>query len=129
MCADCNEHCCCRKEHNMHRFIEVCVLVMLCSGEYHGYSLAEQLAEFGFEAEELNISTLYRTLRKMEEDGWVMSYWEAGKGPKRRVYAITDIGKRELEDWIAIMELRRQRIEKLTERYRQASGRNEEGGL
>ena len=31
----------------------------------HGYSLAEELKNFGFTDEELNISTLYRTLRQM----------------------------------------------------------------
>lgn len=129
MCANCegqydHKHC------NMHRFMEVCLLVLLQDGEDHGYNLAEQLAEFGFEEEELNISTLYRTLRKMEENGWVASFWEqGGKGPKRRVYAITDIGQHELDDWIKVLEMRKQRIEKLTERYRQIKENNSEGGL
>jgi PadR family transcriptional regulator PadR len=106
--------------------MEVCLLVLLQDGESHGYSLAERLTEYGFEADELNISTLYRTLRKLEEYGWVMSFWEqGGKGPKRRIYAITDIGRRELDVWIEVLELRRQRIEKLVERYRKAK---EQGG-
>jgi PadR family transcriptional regulator PadR len=110
--------------------MEVCLLVLLRDGESHGYSLAERLAEFGFEADELNISTLYRTLRKMEEDGCVVSCWEqGGKGPKRRVYAITDIGRQELEDWVSILEIRKQRIEKLVERYRQAEGRDDKGNI
>ncbi len=100
--------------------------MLLFDDTFHGYSLAEQLKEFGFDADDINISTLYRTLRKMEEQGSLRSLWEqGGQGPKRRVYAITETGKRELADWVNILEKRRQRIEKLIEAYRQ---KTEQGG-
>ena len=39
------------------------------------------------------MSTLYRTLRQMEKDGFLESTWEPGPtGPARRVYTITDAG-------------------------------------
>ncbi len=124
MCAHCKDNCC-KKQHGMHRFIEVCMLMLLLDDTRHGYSLAEQLCEFGFEAEDLNISTLYRTLRKMEEQGSVKSMWEEGQGPKRRVYTITETGKNELADWVGILEKRKQRIEKLIETYNQKTGHND----
>lgn len=119
MRANCNEGCC-QKHQGMHRFIEVCLLVLLYDGAYHGYSLAERLPEFGFGEDELNISTLYRTLRKMEQSGWVNSMWEqGGQGPKRRVYEITETGKSELDDWIDVLKERKTRIERLIETYNQ----------
>ncbi len=111
---------CSGKLHAMKRFLEVCLLLFLSRGKSHGYGLVKQLYDFGFSKEELNESTLYRTLRKMEHDGWVSSLWEKGlKGPKRRVYLITDLGKKELEDWIEILKCRKKRIEKLIDSFKE----------
>ena len=105
------------KHHKMERFMEVCLLLLLYEETGHGYGLIEQLSYFGFSKEQLNVSTLYRTLRRMEKEGSVVSAWEeGGKGPKRRVYNITDSGKKELEKWIQILKGRKARIEKLINR-------------
>lgn len=109
---------CKRKPHTGERFLEVCLLVLLSKEQGHGYSLLDQTTRFGFSQEEVNGSTLYRTLRKMENDEWVSSLWEAGlQGPKRRIYCITDNGRKELEDWIVILKSRKERIEKLIINY------------
>ena len=108
--------------HPMQRFMEVCLLVLLCDEKHekesHGYSLAEKLKDFGFKGEELNISTLYRTLRQMEQNAWVRSHWESGgQGPQRRVYSITAQGREALREWIVILQGRRERIGKLLDSY------------
>ena len=42
----------------------------------------------------VEMSTLYRTLRQMEKDGLVYSTWEPGpEGPARRIYSLTDTGR------------------------------------
>lgn len=98
----------------MRRFMEVCLLELLCSGPAHGYALAEQLAFFGFDSNELNISTLYRTLRCMEQSGWVCSSWESGgQGPRRRVYKLKQKGHDALEQWIRVLQKRQERIQRL----------------
>jgi len=114
-----HKHC-----HPMHRFMEVCLLVLLydekSEKECHGYSLAEKLKDFGFTDEELNISTLYRTLRQMEQNSWVKSHWESGgQGPQRRVYSITAQGREALDDWANVLKKRRERIGKLLDAYSQ----------
>ncbi len=106
--------------HPMQRFMEVCLLVLLYDEkkECHGYSLAEKLKDFGFKDEELNISTLYRTLRQMEQSAWVHSHWETGgQGPQRRVYSITAQGRKALDEWIVVLQSRRERIGKLLDSY------------
>ncbi|WP_422487175.1 PadR family transcriptional regulator [Gudongella sp. DL1XJH-153] len=109
---------CSSKSHKMERFLEVCLLLLLYDEAGYGYGLIEQLEYFGFSQDELNVSTLYRTLRKMEKEGLVSSLWEeGGQGPRRRVYEITDSGKRNLEQWIKILEIRKARIEKLILKY------------
>ena len=71
------------KPHNMDRFMEICLLLLLSQKNSHGYTLAEKLTHFGFSKEESNIGSLYRTLRKMEKDKYVTSNWqEGGQGPK-----------------------------------------------
>ncbi len=116
--SDKHEFCCNSKHHKMERFLEVCLLLLLYDEAGYGYGLVEQLAFFGFTKGELNVSTLYRTLRKMEKEEWVTSFWEeGGRGPKRRVYKITGHGKQELAQWITILKAKRARIGKLIGRY------------
>lgn len=106
------------KPHHMERFLEVCLLLLLYDEIGYGYGLIEQLTSFGFSVADLNLSTLYRTLRKMENEGLVTSLWEeGGQGPKRRVYEITMNGKKELDQWIKILKGRKSRIESLINKY------------
>lgn len=106
------------RQHTMEKFMEVCLLVLLYKDTSHGYGLIEHLANFGFSEEQLNVSTLYRTLRKMEQEGFVVSIWEAGnQGPRRRVYTITDNGKQELAYWVELLKGRKARIETLLSKY------------
>ena len=102
----------------MERFLEVCLLLLLYDEIGYGYGLIEQLASFGFSQDDLNVSTLYRTLRKMEKEKLVTSSWEeGGQGPKRRVYEITESGKNELNQWIGILKVRKSRIESLITKF------------
>jgi DNA-binding PadR family transcriptional regulator len=69
----------------------------------HGYELKN-----GFEQEvgtlwDLNIGQVYNTLRLLERDGLVEfhSQEQEGRGPARKVYAITTDGREELARWLA----------------------------
>jgi len=109
---------CIGKPHHMERFLEVCMLLLLYDEIGYGYGLIEELSSFGFSEADLNLSTLYRTLRKMEKEKLVTSQWEdGGQGPKRRVYQITTNGKNELDQWIRILKVRKSRIESLVTKY------------
>lgn len=106
------------KPHQMERFLEVCLLMILCDEIGYGYGLTNHLVFFGFSKTDQNIGTLYRTLRKMEKEGFVTSLWEkGGPGPKKRVYKITTKGKKELDQRIEILKTRKTFIEKLLIRY------------
>ena len=109
----------CNKRHNStDRFMEACLLMLLCEENCHGYNLAEQLSSFGFCEEQMNISTLYRTLRCMESKGFVISDWQKGDiGPKKRIYMITEKGKAELGSRIEVMRMRITNIKKLIKKY------------
>ena len=50
-------------------------------------------------------AALYRTLRRLEANGYVKSGWNTeGSGPARRVYLLTADGERHLEEWREVLE-------------------------
>ena len=62
-----------RRRQRVMRFLQPCLLLMLARGEAHGYSLIDELAEFGFNPDRLDPSLIYRALREMEADRLVSS--------------------------------------------------------
>jgi PadR family transcriptional regulator, regulatory protein AphA len=49
-----------------------------------------------------SLPQIYRTLNQMERDGWLSSNIEHQRGkPSRKIYNITDKGKKELNRWIS----------------------------
>lgn len=70
----------------------------MAKGTIHGYEMLGQLREMGVE---LNPGTLYRTLRASEAQGLVVSFWDLGGGPPRRLYRLTKQG------WVYLQSLRK----------------------
>ena len=84
-------------------WLEAVVLASLREQESYGYELLQRLSRFGAEA--TSPGTLYRTLRRMERQGWCTSEWETPKkGPARRRYSVTAAGEAYLDLWIAALE-------------------------
>lgn len=80
--------------------------------------MLEKLEQLNLGLDQLNASTLYRTLRRFESDGYVKSKWESGgPGPKQRVYQITKTGKDYLDQWIDTLKVRRKRIDAIIETF------------
>lgn len=76
------------------QFLRPCLLLLLRESGAHGYDLLERLREFGIERD---AGGLYRTLRAMEHEGLVASWWEPSVvGPDRRCYRLTPAGETEL---------------------------------
>ena len=109
----------CGSRHNSYgRFIEACLLCLLKEKESYGYSLMENLSEFGFIENEVDMSTIYRQLRAMEKEDLVVSSWqESNEGPKKRIYNITDLGIEKLDDWILFLGDRQKRIGSIVNKY------------
>lgn len=99
-------------------FLESCILVLLHQSPSYGYALMENLRQFGFQPEEMDISILYRALRDLEEMGLVVSNWSGESlGPQRRVYTITPDGESILAEWMEALRQRRREIEALEAAY------------
>jgi poly-beta-hydroxybutyrate-responsive repressor len=78
-------------------------LVLLREESSYGYELMERLERFGFE--QIRAGTLYRTLRRTEQEGLCKSEWETPRGaPARRMYSITEDGEEYLAAWAEACE-------------------------
>lgn len=78
------------------------MLLLLHREASHGYSLQDELKEFGFGETPIDPSMVYRALREMEAQGLVTSDWDTeGSGPPRRVYKLTAEGDQHLAQWVA----------------------------
>ena len=98
--------------------LESALLLLLHREPAHGYTLLEQLEEFGLGG--IDPSAIYRALRDMEAREWVASTWdeEQSQGPARRVYRITELGDEVLAAWVQDLHETREMIDRLLEAYR-----------
>ena len=87
------------------------VLLAVSMQRAHGYVIEDYLRALGLFG--ITMSTLYRTLRQMEKDGFLESTWEPGPtGPARRVYTITDAGHTWLDSSATMLNAYRQTIDR-----------------
>ncbi len=86
------------------------VLLAVSLQRAHGYLIEEYLRSAGFF--NLEMSTLYRTLRQLEKDGLLHSIWEPGPtGPARRVYSLTAVGLSWLDAWADALGMYRRMLD------------------
>lgn len=83
--------------------IQHAVLALLTDGPSHGYQLQTAFEDaVGPQWGGLNIGHLYQVLERLTRDGYVSSSRVTQTSrPDRRVYALTDAGRDELERWLA----------------------------
>lgn len=73
------------------------ILLALAEGPRHGYGLMQVLQDDPTERWLLGPATLYRTLKEMQEQGFITSAEgpdEESGGPPRRYYRLTAAGRR-----------------------------------
>lgn len=73
-------------------------------GPLHGYGIARRIEQMSDELLQLNEGTVYASLLRLSQHGWISSAWGASaNNRKARFYSITRAGKkqlaREARDW------------------------------
>lgn len=77
--------------------LEALVLGVLQDGDLHGYEISKRIKQTGSQALQVWEGQLYPALHKLEKEGFVSATWVPQEGkPPRKVYALTDDGKKEL---------------------------------
>src|SRR3954462_8295107 len=94
------------------RFAEPALLLLLRERPAHGYDLLERLPEL-IGGQRVEMGSLSRLLRALEEEGLVTSEWADGK----RTYAITEAGLRLLDEWVEALRRALDRTQDFVRRY------------
>ena len=70
------------------------ILKLLLSGDKYGYEISKLIHLNSSGAYELKEATMYSSLKRLESDGNITSYWgDETQGGRRRYYQITEKGK------------------------------------
>src|SRR5438132_10517544 len=85
--------------------LDMIVLAALSAGPAHGYAVIEAIKRRSAGAFDLPEGTIYPVLHRLEQAGLLAGRWvTADSGRRRRVYAITKRGQRELGERRAVWE-------------------------
>ncbi len=70
------------------------ILKLLMGGDKYGYEISKLIQTNSRGEYELKEATMYSSLKRLEADGGITSYWgDETQGGRRRYYRITDKGK------------------------------------
>lgn len=74
------------------------ILKLLTNGDKYGYEITKLIYEQSAHEYELKEATMYSSLKRLEQDGHITSYWgDETQGGRRKYYHVTASG-RELYD-------------------------------
>jgi PadR family transcriptional regulator, regulatory protein PadR len=78
--------------------LEALVLATLERGASHGYDIGRAINQAAEGSIRLKDGQLYPVLHRLENEGWISAEWVPQEGkPSRKVYALSDEGRRVLE--------------------------------
>ncbi len=67
-------------------------------GPLHGFGIARRIEQLSEDVLELNEGTVYTSLVRLQQQGWIDSKWGASENNRKaRFYSITQQGKKQLE--------------------------------
>ena len=74
------------------------VLRILSRGELHGWGITQKLEQLSKKALQVDEGSLYPSLYRMEDKGWIEAEWKlTEKGRRAKFYSLTRAGRRQLE--------------------------------
>ena len=78
--------------------LEMLLLAALQNGPAHGYGVINDLKQRSEGVFDLQEGTIYPALHRLEGSGLVESEWSVANGRRRRMYMLTEMGRRTLEE-------------------------------
>lgn len=70
------------------------ILKLLSGGDKYGYEITKLIQELSQHEYELKEATMYSSLKRLEQDGHITSYWgDETQGGRRKYYRLTAIGQ------------------------------------
>ena len=78
---------------------ELVILAIVEDESHHGYEIAKLIEQRSDGGLRFTLASLYATLYRMEDRGWIKGRWVEKAGQRRRChYRITDAGRRVLAE-------------------------------
>lgn len=123
--------CCRRRGGGGGALVEPAALAALLYAGGYGYDMRRTILDMTDGEVDVDVGGLYRSLRRLEDEGAVVSRWcEDASGPRRREYELTEQGLELAEQWLDALRAR-QRLDELLvgllEGGLNAAGRSREG--
>ena len=84
---------------NLRGHTDAIILTQLMKKDSYGYEINKSIqlrtqGRYGFKE-----TTLYTAFKRLEQGGFITSYWgEDGPGARRRYYSITELGRKQWEE-------------------------------
>jgi PadR family transcriptional regulator len=107
------------------------VLLLLAENPAHGYALFKEMCEMGVYEDTVDPSAVYPTLKALEGENLVTAeIVDVSSGPPRKVFHITNDGRRALDDFIeGVVRTVTSDIEYFQNRYDAIQGKRPGSGV
>ena len=90
------------------------ILARLLRSDSYGYEINKTISTLSSGRFELKEATLYTAFKRLEEQGYIVSYWgDSGAGARRRYYTITSAGRSACRQLVAEWEETKEIMDKL----------------
>ena len=77
--------------------LDMMILRTLVAGDAHGHTIAKVIEHSSEDLLEVEQGSLYPALHRLEDRGWVSSYWGASENNRKaKFYRLTAAGKKQL---------------------------------
>lgn len=95
-----------------------CLLLLIAEKPSYGYELASRLKKFGIIFPGIgHMGSLYRSLSFLELSGFIIPEWDTSISPPRKIYKLTPLGRKYLNDIAQIMKNLKISVDKFLEIY------------
>ncbi len=95
-------------------YTDTIILSQLQAADSYGYEINKRITELSGGRLELKEATLYTAFRRMENSGYIISYWgNESTGARRRYYSITVNGRDRLAEDLLLWRETRQTLNTL----------------
>ena len=82
----------------LHGTLDMMILKSLGLGEMHGLGISRRIEQITKGTFQVKPGSLFHALHRMEEQGWLVSFWGESENNRRaKYYKLTGAGRRQLE--------------------------------
>jgi transcriptional regulator len=78
--------------------LDLLILKSLVTGERHGLGISRRIRQITGQTFDVKPGSLFPALHRMEEEGWISSFWGDSENNRRaKYYRLTRAGRKQLE--------------------------------